>query len=84
MKINERYAPFITTVLMAIIMVFIMTGIVTAMNLNGFPHNFLDKWLRAYGSVVFIVMFLMLTLRPLIQKFVFIFVKDKDKDKIFR
>jgi surface polysaccharide O-acyltransferase-like enzyme len=68
MKINKRFAPFISAIIMGCIMAFLMSGIVTAINFEGINEDFLHKWFYAYTVVVFIVIPIIMIVRPIVEK----------------
>ncbi|OPX55393.1 Protein of unknown function [Oceanospirillum multiglobuliferum] len=43
----KKYLPFVTPLLMSILMVFVMTGVVTAAN-TGIEGAFFQRWAHAY------------------------------------
>lgn len=69
-KIPKKYASFLNMLLMSIFMAFIMTGVVTAINFNGFPADYLEKWMNAFSKMVFIAFAVILIVRPVVEKIV--------------
>jgi len=68
MKIKKKYAPLLSAMIMGSIMAFIMSGIVTAINLGGITDDFVSKWLNSFSIVVFIVIPIIMTVRPIVEK----------------
>lgn len=68
MKIAKKYAPLLSATLMGSMMAFIMSAVITAINLGGFPADFLAKWMGAFSLVVFIVVPVILLVRPIVEK----------------
>lgn len=69
-KIPQKYAYLLSAALMSIFMATIMTCIVTAINLGGFPADFVQRWLTALSRVILIVFPIILFLRPLVERIV--------------
>ena len=49
MKIRKRFFPVVFAFFLTLIMVFIVTGVGTAVNV-GFPPNFFLLWMKAWGA----------------------------------
>jgi len=49
MKIRRGFFPIVFAFFLTIMMVFIVTGVGTAMNV-GFPPNFFALWMKAWGA----------------------------------
>jgi cytochrome c biogenesis protein CcdA len=49
MKIPKKFFPVVFAFFLTLIMVFIVTGVGTAMNV-GFPPDFLALWMKAWGA----------------------------------
>jgi cytochrome c biogenesis protein CcdA len=47
MKIRRRFFPIVFAFFLTIMMVFIVTGVGTAMNV-GFPPDFFARWMKAW------------------------------------
>lgn len=69
-KIPKKFAPILTTALSSILMAFMMSGIVTAINLGGFPENYFPAWTNAFTKVVGIAFLVILIIRPIVEKIV--------------
>jgi hypothetical protein len=67
MKIDKRFSPLISAILMAIILPFFMTFVVSAVNL-GFGDRFLGAWMRTWAIASATAFPLILVLGPLIRK----------------
>lgn len=68
-KIPKKYAPFAGGLIMSIMMGFLMSGIVTLINV-GFPDNFVEIWMNAFVKVTPIAFCVILIVRPLVEKII--------------
>ena len=68
-RIPKKLKPIVAGVLMAAMIGFIMSGIVTAVNL-GIQSDFLELWMNAYIKVLPIAFFAVLLVRPLVEKLI--------------
>jgi membrane protein implicated in regulation of membrane protease activity len=68
-KIPKKYAPIVAGLLMSSMMGFIMSGIVTAINI-GVPSNFIALWMGAFIKVVPIAFFAVIIVRPIVERFI--------------
>ncbi len=67
MKIDKRYAPLLNAVIMAIVLPFFMTFVVSAVNI-GFTKRLLGAWMRTWAIASAAAFPLILILAPLIKK----------------
>lgn len=68
-KVHKRYSHLLASSLMSFFMGFLMSGIVTFINV-GFPENFVSLWMNAFVKVVPIAFFVVLIVRPLVESLV--------------
>ena len=66
-KFPRKYAKWIGMILTSIFMAFVMTGIVTAINFNGFPPNYIDLWMNAFSKMAFIAFGVIVVVRPVVE-----------------
>lgn len=69
-KIPKKYAQWLGMGLMSVLMAFVMTGIVTALNFNGFPPDYFEKWMYAFSRMVFIAFGVIVVVRPVVEKII--------------
>jgi hypothetical protein len=69
MIIDKRFAPFLNALLMAIILPFFMTFVVTLVNI-GFTDKLVASWMRTWGIASIAAFPLILVLAPMIRKIV--------------
>lgn len=69
-KIPKKYAALLATALMSTFMAFLMTGIVTAINFNGFPPNYLELWMNAFSKMIFIAFGVIMLVKPVVEKII--------------
>jgi len=67
MKIDKRFAPLLNAMLMAIILPFFMTFVVSAASI-GFGGSFVAAWMRTWAIASAAAFPLILILGPLIKK----------------
>ena len=67
MKFDKRLAPLLNAILMAIILPFFMTFVVSAVNL-GFGDGFFGAWMRTWAIASAAAFPLILILGPLVRK----------------
>lgn len=66
-KVPKKFAPLLGGVIMSIMMGFLMSGIVTTINV-GMPENFIEIWMNAFIRVTPIAFVVILIVRPLVEK----------------
>ncbi len=76
LKIPKKFVPLVAGMLMALMMSWIMSGIVTAINL-GIPENFLSLWGNAFVKVAPIAFVAVMVVRPIVEKLVKKIVKER-------
>jgi uncharacterized protein YqhQ len=69
-KLPKKYTPHLTIFFMSVFMAFVMTFFVTAVNLGGFPADFLSRWFEAFIKIIWIVFPVIMTVKPLVEKLV--------------
>ncbi len=69
MKIDKRHAGLFSAFLMAIILPFFMTLVVSLVNL-GFSDHLLGAWMRTWGIAALAAFPLILIFQPLIKRLV--------------
>jgi hypothetical protein len=69
MKINKRFAPLINAILMAIVLPFFMTLVVSLANI-GFTERLVGAWMKTWAIAAVAAFPLILILAPLIKKVV--------------
>jgi hypothetical protein len=67
MKIDKRFAPLVNAVLMAIILPFFMTFVVSSVNI-GFTDMLMGAWMKTWAIASAAALPLILMLSPLIKK----------------
>jgi len=67
MKIDKRFAPLLNAIIMAIVLPFFMTLVVSAVNM-GFTEGLLGAWMRTWAIASATAFPLILVLGPLIRK----------------
>ena len=73
-KISKKFAPLFSGILMSTMMAFIMSGIVTSINM-GVPENFIALWMGAFIKVVPIAFCAVMIVKPVVEKSVQKFVE---------
>lgn len=68
-KIPRKYAGYLIGAMMAVTMGFLMSGVVTFINL-GLTHDFLGRWMHAFLRSVVVALPLALIVAPPIKSFV--------------
>jgi hypothetical protein len=68
-KIPKKYAPVLTIALMAFFMGIIMSGVVTFINM-GWSEDFFSQWMTAFTRVIFIVIPVVMIVKPSVEKIV--------------
>jgi hypothetical protein len=69
MKIDKRFAPVLNALLMAIVLPFFMTFVVSAVNI-GFTGMLIGAWMRTWAIASAAAFPLIILLAPLIKKVV--------------
>lgn len=69
MKIDKRYAGIVSAFLMALILPFFMTLVVSLVNL-GFSESLFGAWMRTWGIAAVVAFPLILIFQPLIKRLV--------------
>jgi hypothetical protein len=67
MKIDKRFAPLVNALLMAIVLPFFMTFVVSLVNL-GFTDRLVAAWMKTWAIASVAAFPLILILAPLIKK----------------
>ena len=67
LAVPARFAPFVFALLLTCSMTFVISGVVTLINI-GLPRDFLWQWLKAWIPTWAIAYPVMLVLRPLAQR----------------
>lgn len=75
-KIPKKFEFLVFPFLMACMMSFLMSGVITFLNL-GLPSDFLEKWIRAFGSAFIIAYPIVLFVAPLAKKLAHHLVEEK-------
>jgi len=68
MKIHPRYNHLLFSVFMSMIVAFIVTGVLTAVNLG--YENFISNWERSFGIAWSIAFISVLTIAPRVSRWV--------------
>jgi hypothetical protein len=69
MRLDKRHAGMLSAILMAIILPFFMTLVVSLVNL-GFTERLLGAWMRTWGIASLAAFPLILVFQPLIKRLV--------------
>jgi hypothetical protein len=67
--IPKRFAPYVFALLLAGVMTFVVSGVVTLINV-GLPPDFAVRWLGAWLTTWMIAYPVLLIVRPAVQKMV--------------
>lgn len=67
MLFNPKYQPLVFAFFMALIMSFLMSGVISVINL-GVPDNFLTIWFHAWWSAFVIAFPIVLFVAPMVRK----------------
>ncbi len=67
--IPKKYETIVFAFVMSSLMSFIMSGVITIINI-GIPPNFIQLWLKAYGSAFMIAFPTVLFVVPVVRKIV--------------
>jgi hypothetical protein len=82
MKLDAKYTPVVFAFFMSMIMAFIMSGILTALNL--YPISLADwfvRWMRAFPIAWFFAFFAALVAAPLVRRLVPRFIQSSGEKK---
>ena len=67
--IPKRFAPYVFALLLAGVMTFVVSGVVTLINV-GLPRDFAARWLGAWLTTWMIAYPVLLVVRPAVQRLV--------------
>lgn len=67
--IPTRFAPYVFALLLAGVMTFVVSGVVTLLNV-GLPPDFVGRWMRAWATTWVIAFPALLVVRPLVHRLV--------------